>query len=66
MERNDSEVGAWSNAALIAFAMAPNLVGAERIFSLLKILIGNNQDTALADYIRSRIDDAPLQQHQAR
>jgi uncharacterized membrane protein len=52
VERNDSEVGAWSNAALIAFAMAPNLVGAERIFSLLKILIGNNQDTALADYMR--------------
>jgi hypothetical protein len=52
VERNASEVWAWSNAALIAFAMAPNLVGAERIFSLLKILIGNNQDTALADYMR--------------
>ena len=47
-----SEVGAWSDAALIAFAMAPNSVGAERAFSLLKILIGNNQDTALADYMR--------------
>jgi hypothetical protein len=37
---------------LIAFAMAPNSAGAERVFSLLKILFGNNQDTALADYIR--------------
>jgi hypothetical protein len=47
-----SEVGAWSDAALIAFAMAPNSAGAERAFTLLKILFGNNQDTALADYIR--------------
>jgi hypothetical protein len=38
--------------ALIAFAMAKNSAGAERVFSLLKILFGNNQDTALADYIR--------------
>ena len=47
-----SDVGAWSDAALIAFAMAPNSAEAERVFSLLKILIGNNQDTALADYMR--------------
>jgi len=46
------EVGAWSDPALIAFAMAPNSPGAERIFSLLKILFGNNQDTALADKTR--------------
>jgi hypothetical protein len=40
-----SEVGAWGDAALIAFAMAPNSAGAERVFSLLKILFGNNQET---------------------
>jgi hypothetical protein len=50
-----SEVGAWGDAALIAFAMARNSAGAERAFSLLKILFGNNQDTALADYIRGSI-----------
>jgi hypothetical protein len=51
-KRNASEVGAWSDAALIAFAMAPNSAGAERAFPLLKTLFGNNQDTSLADYIR--------------
>jgi hypothetical protein len=45
-----SEIGAWGDAALIAFAIAPNSAGAERVFSLLKILLGNNQNTALADY----------------
>ena len=43
-----SEVGARSEAAL----MAPNSAGAERVFSLLKILLGSNQDTALSDYFR--------------
>jgi hypothetical protein len=47
-----SEVGAWSEAARIALAMAPNSARAERVFSLLKILFGSNQDTALFDYIR--------------
>jgi hypothetical protein len=32
--------------------MAPNSAGAERVFSLLKILFESNQDTALSDYIR--------------
>jgi len=44
-----SEVGAWSEAARIAFAMAPNSAGAERVCSLLKILLGSNKDTALPD-----------------
>jgi hypothetical protein len=47
-----SEVGAWSDLALNAFAMALNSAGAERVFSLLKTLFGNNQDTSLADCIR--------------
>jgi hypothetical protein len=37
---------------LIAFAMAKKSAGAERAFCLLKILFGNNQDTALADCVR--------------
>ena len=44
-----TEVGAWGDVALIVFAMAKNSARAERVFSLLKILFGNNQDTALAD-----------------
>jgi hypothetical protein len=43
---NASEVGAWSEAARIASAMAQNSAGAERAFSLLKILLASNQDTA--------------------
>jgi hypothetical protein len=46
-----SEVGAWSEAA----RMAPNSAGAERVFSLLKIPLGSNQETALSDYIRGSI-----------
>jgi hypothetical protein len=50
-----SKVGAWSEAARIAFAMALNSAGAERVFSLLKNQFGSNQDTALSDYIRGSI-----------
>jgi hypothetical protein len=39
-----SEGRAWSEAARIALAMAPNSAGVERVFSLLKILFGSNQD----------------------
>jgi hypothetical protein len=35
--------------------MAPNSAGAERVFSLLKILLGSNQDTSLSDFIRGSI-----------
>jgi hypothetical protein len=69
------EVGAWSDPALIAFAMAPNSAGAERAFSLLKILFGNHQGTALADSMMLRYNNtkrattrseaqAQLMQHQ--
>jgi hypothetical protein len=44
-----SEVGAWSEAARIDFAMAPNSAGPERVFSLLKILLGSSKDTSLPD-----------------
>jgi hypothetical protein len=39
----------------MALAMAPNSVGAERVFSLLKILFGSNQGTTHSDYIRGSI-----------
>jgi len=50
-----SEVGAWSEAARIALAVVPNSAGAELAFSLLKILFGSNQVTALSDYVRGPI-----------
>ena len=52
MKDNATEIGAWSEAAKIAFAMAPYSAGAGRVFSMLKTLFGNNQDSALADFIR--------------
>jgi hypothetical protein len=47
-----TEIGAWTEAAKIAFAMAPNLAGAEPAFSMLKTLFGSNQESALVDFIR--------------
>jgi hypothetical protein len=35
--------------------MAPNSVGAECAFSMLKTLLGSNQDSALADFIRGSL-----------
>jgi hypothetical protein len=52
---NATEIGAWSEAAKIAFAMAPYSAGAGRVFSMLKTLFGNNQDSALADFIRGSV-----------
>ena len=46
-----SEVGTWSEADRIAYAVAPNYAGAERVFSLLKTLLGSNQETTLPDKI---------------
>jgi hypothetical protein len=34
--------------------MAPNSAGAERLFPLLKILLGSNLNTALSDYTRGQ------------
>jgi hypothetical protein len=47
-----SEVGAWSEAARIAFAMEPDSAGAECVLKLLKILFGSNQVTAFSDNFR--------------
>jgi hypothetical protein len=52
LKSNVSEVRAWSEAARIAFVLAPNSAGADRVYLLLKILFETNQDTALSDYIR--------------
>jgi len=53
-----TEVGAWGDVALIAFAMTKKSAGAERAFSLLKIIFGNNQNTSLADKIRESMCSA--------
>jgi hypothetical protein len=52
---NATEVGACSEVARIALAMAPNSAEAERIFSLLEILFGSKQGSSLSDYSRVSI-----------
>ena len=54
-KNHGTEVGAWAEAARIAFAMAPNSAGAERVFSMPKTIFGSNQDSALAYFIRGAI-----------
>ena len=37
------------------FALSPNSASCERVFSLLKVLFGETQMSALADYIRAAL-----------
>jgi len=45
----------WACAARIVFALSPNSASCERVFSLLKVLFGEQQMSALADYIRAAL-----------
>ncbi len=46
---------AWAEAARIVLAFTPTSAAAERVFSMLKALFGNQATTALADYIQTAI-----------
>ena len=52
---NSSKFPAWAEAARIVFAFSPNSAAAERIFSLLKVMFGDQQMTALADIIQTAL-----------
>ena len=52
---NGSKFPAWAEAAQIVFAFSPNSAAAERVFSLLKLMFGDQQTTALADIIQSAL-----------
>ena len=45
----------WSKAARIIFAFSANLAGCERVFSLLKVMFGDQQHTLLADYLQGSL-----------
>ena len=45
------ELPNWAKAARIMFAFSPNSASCERVFSLLKNFIGEQQISTLADYI---------------
>ena len=45
----------WARAARIVFALSPNSASCERVFSLLKVLFGEQQISVLGDYIRAAL-----------
>lgn len=45
----------WCAAARIVFAFTPNSAAAERVFSLLSSMFGDQQENALGDYIQTAI-----------
>ena len=45
----------WAFAARIVFGLSPNSASCERVFSLLKLMFGEQQMSALADYIRAAL-----------
>ena len=45
----------WALAARIVFAISPNSATCERVFSLLKLMFGDQQMAALGDVIRAAL-----------
>ena len=52
---NGKNIPAWALAARIVFAISPSSASCERVFALLKTLFGDEQMSALADYIQAAL-----------
>ena len=52
---NGSSFKQWACAARIVFAMSPNSASCERVFSVLKLMFGDEQLGSLADIIRAAL-----------
>jgi hypothetical protein len=52
---NGSKFPAWAEAAQIVFAFTPNSAAAERVFSMLKAMFGDQQMDTLADIIQTAL-----------
>jgi hypothetical protein len=52
---NGSKFPAWAEAAQIIFAFTPNSAAAERVFSMLKAMFGDQQMETLADIIQTAL-----------
>ena len=52
---NGKSFPTWALAAQIVFGLSPNSAACERVFSLVKHLFGEQQMSALADYIRAAL-----------
>jgi hypothetical protein len=53
--KNGTKVPAWRKAAKIVFAIPPTSAASERVFSLLAIMFGKDQDGALSDFIQGAL-----------
>lgn len=45
----------WAEAATIVFAFTPNSAAAERVFSLVTCMFGDNQSEVLGDYLQAAV-----------
>ena len=52
---NGNGFPAWALGARIVFAFSPNSASCERVFSLLKVMFGEQQMAALADFIKAAL-----------
>ena len=52
---NGKSFKAWALAARITFAISPNPASCERVFSLLKHLFGDDQLSAIKDYLQAAL-----------
>lgn len=52
---NGSSFKQWAKAARIVFTISPNSASCERVFSLLKLMFGDDQLSSLADAIRAAL-----------
>ena len=53
--RNGNSFPAWALGARVVFAFSPNSASCERVFSLLALMFGEQQMSALADYIKASL-----------
>mmetsp|Transcript_19461 Transcript_19461/g.58791 ORF Transcript_19461/g.58791 Transcript_19461/m.58791 type:complete len:110 (-) Transcript_19461:141-470(-) len=49
---NGESFPAWAEAARVAFAITPNYASCERVFSLLRVMYGEMQASALSDHLQ--------------
>ena len=49
---NGKAFPAWASAARIVFAISPNSASCERVFSLLRVMYGDQQANVLADHLQ--------------
>ena len=52
---NGNSFPAWALAARITFAISPNSASCERVFALVKNLFGDEQLSALKDYLQAAL-----------